>query len=316
MAVRPEPTARPEPAGRADPARRPAPAERSELVARYFVPTPVRPSIVPEIVTLAAGLVCVVIGYAVLTTPGLGSLIDGPAALIMLAGLVIATAAATHGVAKLLRHRAALGRALPKATGAQFDRWLSGAVAQAVAGAGPHPDGTGQPLIFIGIPDLARYPWNQLAAGADDQVLRFSLYEILVVLRSEHRLTTYAEVHDVRTGERRSPVITDFPLAAVEGWRAVDHPVGQGGGATALGQAVDRTAFAAVSEVARVRRLELSAGGRVAVTLTVGVATRRRGEPEPVAGNLHGGGGRLDADIAALNARPVTSRRPSQHAAP
>jgi hypothetical protein len=282
-------------------------AARSELVAKFFLPTPSRPSFVLEAVTVAAGSVAMVAGHSLLTSPGLGSAADGPAALVLLAGLAAVTATLMHSAGKLLRHRAALGRALPKATGAQFDEWLAAAVRQAVAGAGQQ---SSAPQVFVGIPDLARYPWNQVADEGGGQ-LRFSLYEILVVHVLDHRLITYAEVHDMRSGERRSPVITEFPLATVDGLRTVvvtaAQAAGPAQGATVLGQAVDRTAFAATSEVSRVRQLQLLAQGRVAAQLIVGVATRKRGEPEGISDDRQ-----LEEAVTAFNARLSGADQPSQ----
>jgi hypothetical protein len=277
---------------------------RSELVAEFFLPTPSRPSFVLEAVTIAAGSVFILAGYSLLTASSLGSAVDGPAALTLLAGLVAVTATAMHSVGKLLRHRAALGRTLPKATGAQFDEWLAAAVRQAVAGAGEQAS---PPHVFVGIPDLARFPWNQVADGDNGQ-LRFSLYEILVVHLLDHRLITYAEVYDMRTGERRSPVITEFPRATVDGLRVVGASAAQAAsGGTVLGQAVDRTAFAATSEVSRVRQLQLLAQGKVAAQLVVGVTTRKRGEPEGVCDDQ-----RLDATVALFNDALTGDGQPSQ----
>lgn len=187
--------------------------DRKELARKYFIPIPETP--ISAYLFVIVGVSGLVLGL--IAAGGIG-------ALLVLAGLV----GIGKGAMGYLRYRRAMRMAMPRASDAQMDAWLSDALGPIIRTGfqrlNVHPTEIDVEapnelwrLPFVGIPVIEEVQGNYLwARGADDQ-LRFSVYKIVVVYLSNWRMPVYACNLDIITGATFCDSTLEYSLNHVEG---------------------------------------------------------------------------------------------------
>jgi hypothetical protein len=235
--------------------------ERARRVRNYFAKPPKVP--VRDYVKAGLGLILIILGAHV--------------TFLLLVGLAILV----WGGIGIFRYVNKIASTRPKATGAEMDAWLEEAlIPTAQAGAkrlNVHPtELTGSMedsrLIFVGFPNV---PNVQIARG-DDNKLRYSHYEILVVFLSNWRLPVYQVNYDMENGVTVLENTKEYNLGQVDGIETSSDRVNvlsaESGDSKDGKQAA--TSTGTIGHVTNAQILSLMVSGNRAVTLITGVTGR------------------------------------------
>ena len=205
------------------------------------------------------------------------------------------------------RYMREVNRARPKATDPQMDAWLNEAlmpiVMQGVQRLSVHPTELAYPpaengqlsdehrLVFVGIPDLADFPYRQ-ARGKDRQ-LRFSAYQIMVVFLSTWRMPVYECVLNMETGNTVTDATREYHLNQVDGVETFSDRVNVYRNVS-TGQQSATPGPSAIGHVTRRQYVRLVVSGREAIRLQMAIA---------------------DGDTARMEGTPNSNaRQPDRHA--
>jgi hypothetical protein len=196
---------------------------REELVRKYFVRTPSVPSYAGPLAAIVAGGAAFLIGL-VSAFSGSGAGAGCLGVLLVIGGVVGLAKGGGEYYRRSTRYNEAFRRSQPKATGVQMDRWLEDGMAHVahigrrrlnLHAADTDDGGRKDELTFAGFPLRAQE--LRIACGEDDNVLRASVYRILVVYLAGWRLSTYECLLDMATGAMYSDQTKEFHLPHVDG---------------------------------------------------------------------------------------------------
>lgn len=233
---------------------------RRERVRKYFGPMPKNP--IGAHIKLGIAVALFILSVV------------GNAGFVAFAAFLVLVWAAV-GYVRYLRARM---RALPRATDQQMDYWLNSRIPEIVEDGkrrlNIHPteigagEGSGW-LPFVGIPD--REDWQYAQAYGQDNILRFSAYEIMVVYLSNWRLPVYQCVLDMESGATVMDQTKEYNLKQVDGMETVSDRVAitERNGP---GQPGNTAQAATTAHVTRRQLVNLVVSGRPAVSLVIGIS--------------------------------------------
>lgn len=232
--------------------------ERAKRVRNYFARKPKAP--IRDYVKVAVGLILMIAGVHV--------------TFVLLVGLVILL----WGGIGIARYAIKVANTRPKATGAEMDAWLAQAlIPTADTGAkrlNVHPtELTGSMedsrLIFVGFPNIS----NVRIARGDDNKLRYSHYEILVVFLSNWRLPVYQVNYDMENDVTVLENTKEYNLGQVDGIETSSDRINvlSAEGNSKDGKQGTSTSNGAIGHVTTAQMLSMMVSGNQAVTLITGV---------------------------------------------
>lgn len=252
---------------------------RDELVRHYFIKTPPRPRYTAPLIAWCAGTAATLLATWLIWRQGL----DHPgaaavSALLTLAGVFGLTLGAVQGTVRWRTHRRDWARSQPKPTGRQMDDWRQQGIEDAIATGMRRldlhivdADRQHDILVFPGLP--ANLPYA--AVGEDDNILRFPMYDILVVYLTAWRVSTYECHLDLHTGALVSDRTREFHLQQVDGIETQSDRIELKLHSRPLDAARDEPAHGGPGidtfQITTQQRLQLLVSGRVAIALTIGL---------------------------------------------
>jgi hypothetical protein len=280
---------------------------REELVHKFFVPVPMKPSYAGPLAAVSVGGGLLLLAVIAIAGSSLGSSADASGAgclacMAFLGGLP----ALIWGGVKLMQlssaYSAARMNAFPRANGRQMETWLDEGTRHAMALApnriNRHPNEQSitwgvDALLFVGSPPLREF--SVQFARDERNVLRASLYKMLVVFLSGYRLSTYECVLDMRTGAMVQDATKEYHLQHVDGIETASDRTsmvlpGQyaphGASAVAPGMAppspVVIDTMGRVAHITSLQTLSLMVSGRRAVELVMGIVGSERVQIEGI----------------------------------
>lgn len=271
---------------------------REELVHKYFVPIPAKPSYTGPLTALIGGAALLLIALLSLVGASIGggsNSAAGAGCMSCLAAVGGIPAVGWGGLQALQRvsaYSALREQAFPRASGAQMDQWLAEGLqhASAVAPGRLNRYANEQTLrwgvdtlLFVGSPSLRDFP-VQFAYG-DDGKLRASLHKVLIVFLSNYRLSTYECVLDMRTGATVSDATKEYHLQHVDGLETASDRISialaNQGGTEPTPLLVDQSGQ--VAHITTQQTMSLVVAGRRAVELVMAIASSERLQMEGIA---------------------------------
>ncbi len=258
--------------------------ERAKRVRNYFATPPKAP--VRDYVKAGLGLILIIAGAQV--------------TFLLLVGLAILV----WGGIGIARYAMKVTSMRPKATGAEMDAWLEEAlIPTAVKGVerlNVHPtELTGSMedsrLVFVGFPNI---PGVQIARG-DDQKVRYSHYEILVLFLSNWRLPVYQVNYDMENGVTALENTKEYNLGQVDGIETSNDRINVLAAEsenTKDGKQVTKGSTSVIGHVTTAQMLTLMVSGNRAVTLITGVTGAESVKIE----NVDDDPSRIDSGISRL----------------
>jgi hypothetical protein len=255
--------------------------DRDERVSKYFVPVPQPPNYVMPAILTGAGAVLIIVAIIAVASGSQGS-----GACLGLVLFIAGTVAGFRGLRNLYGRYSAytVAKALsePRATDEEMNEYLSEGIDMAIANAGRtlkyNPAEStirrGENLlVFTGFPEATSKLDLRFALG-DDNLVRASYYEILVVFASSYRFSTYECILEMSSGATVADATKEYHLQDVDGLETASDRVSFPLHRTGLTD--PDSPEDAIVEVTSRQLLRLMVSGKPAITMIMGISGKAR----------------------------------------